>query len=463
MKSSILFLVDHKHRDLQSLCLIGFFLKKKNWNIFYLPLDATDDQIEKINPNIITLPKPSYDLLRVFKWRNKNIKIIIIETEGNPQDLKYKARILIPIDFYFFWNRSVRDRYKNLLKARNIQNSILGFYRSDFLHESLSNLYESKKKILHSIGLNNENKTITIATSSQDSHFSEIRKQQKKKKRNRSLSETARYEDIVKNMIMLRDLTTNFVKEFAKTYPDINIVIKPHPHENVIFWDEFILKLSCSNVKLFVGKTINELLIISNFHISYNVCTTTSEAAVSGLPTMEINSSLSEYIYDYEHLSLPKYRANNIRDMTNFIIKELSSNFDNSIHYNYIKKVNKYIQKYFYNFDGKRCEAYANKINEYWNKVLEKKIATSRLPFYIKIMSKIYLIIKYLKSFLFSKKIEQINKLINEVNQPSEQNIRKFKKIGYKIIDYEYGLFDNRIKSGDEEYWLKKYDKLFFK
>lgn len=463
MKNSILFLVDHKYRDLASLSLIGYYLKKRRWNIFFLPLDATDDQIEKINPNIITLPKPTYDLLRVLKWKKNNIKIVIIESEGNPQDLKYKARILIPIDFYIFWNESIRERYKNLFKDRNIQNSVLGFYRSDFLHESLSGIYESKKKILESIGLNNNNKTITIATSSQDSHFSEIRKQQKKKKRNRSLSETARYEDIVKNMIILRDLTTSFVKEFAHKYTDINIVIKPHPHENVIFWDEFVSKLSVPNVKLFVGKTINELLIISNFHISYNVCTTTSEAAVSGLPTMEINSLLSDHLYDNQHLSLPKYRAKNIKDMINYIIKEFSPNFDSYVDNNYIKKVNEYIKKYYHIFDGKRCQEYAIAINDYWNKVLEKKIETSRLPFYIRVMSKVYLIITYLKKIIFKEKIKQDNKLVNEVNRPSEQNTRKVKKIGSKIVDYEYGLFDNRIKDGDEVYWLQKYDKFFSK
>ncbi len=463
MKSSILFLVDHRYRDLPSLTLIGFFLKKKNWNIFFLPLDATDDQIEKIKPNVITLPKPSYDLSRVFKWRNKNIKIIIIESEGNPPDFKYKHRILIPIDFYIFWNQSVRDGYENLLKARNIQNSVLGFYRSDFLHKSLLHLNGSKKNILNSIGLGNENKTITIATSSQDAHFSEIRLRQKNKKRNRSLSDTAKYEDIVKNMIMLRDLTINFVKEFAKTYPDINIVIKPHPNENVVFWDEFISTLSATNVKLFVGKTINELFLISDFHISYNVCITTAEAATLGLPTMEINTSLSDYLYRNEHLSLPKHRANNIKDMINFIIKDLSGNLNNFTFADYKKRVNEYIQKYFYIFDGRRCEAYAIAIDDYWNKVLEKKIETSRLPMYLEVITKIYLIIKYLKKFIFSKKIKQQNKLENEVNRPHELNIRKIKKIGSKIVDYEYGLFDNRIKAGDEMYWLQKYDKFISK
>jgi hypothetical protein len=262
---------------------------------------------------------------------------------------------------------------------------------------------------------------------------------------------------------MLRDLTTSFIIEFTKKYSDFNIVIKPHPHENVIFWNEFVSKLSAPNVKLFVGKTINELFIISNFHISYNVCTTTSEAAVSGLPTMEINTLLSDQLYDYEHLSLPKYRAQNIKDMINFINKELSPNIDSYINNNYKKKVNEYIKKYYGIFDGKRCEAYAIAIDDYWNKVVEKKIESSILPFYIVVISNIYLIIKYLKKIIFKEKIKQDNKLVNEVNRPSEQNTRKVKKIGCKIVDYEYGLFDNRIKAGDEVYWLQKYDKFFSK
>jgi surface carbohydrate biosynthesis protein len=461
MKNSILFLVDHKHRDLASLSLIGYYLKKKGWNIFFYPMGFVDKKVEEINPSIIVLPKTSWDLLLALKWRNKNRKIIIIESEGNHQDLKIKARILIPLDYYIFWNNNMKDRYRNLLEARKIKYDVLGFYRSDFLHKSFSSIHGSKVDILNELGLNINNKSVTIATSSQDSHFSERRKQEKKKKRNRAFSDTASYEDIVKNMTILRDLTVDFVREFSKKNPNINIIIKPHPHENVVFWDNFISTISRPNVKLFVGKTINQLILISDFHIAYNVCTSTAEAAIFGLPTLEINTYMSDKLYDQVHLSLPKYRKKKIEDISGSILKEFSQdNNEHIINEEYSKKVNNYISEYFHIFDGLRCKAYANAIDNYWHNFLKGNIEKSIVPFYVVIISKIILLINFIKIIFFSKKIEENIKLINEVNKPSEQNIRKTKKIGTKIVDMEYGLFDNRIKPGDEQYWLSKFNNL---
>ena len=464
MKNSIVFLVDHKYRDLASLSLIGYYLKKRGWNIFFYPMGFSSKKIEEINPSIIVLPKANFDLLEALKWRNKNKKIFIIETEGNHQDLKIKARILIPIDYYIFWNNSMKDRYRDLLEKRKIKYDVLGFYRSDFLHKSFTSIHGSKFEILNELGLNIHNKSVTIATSSQDSHFSEQRRQEKKKKRNRAFSETAPYENIVKNMTIMRDLTLDFVTEFSKKNPNINIIIKPHPHENVVFWDNFISKISRPNVKLFVGKTINQLLLISDFHIAYNVCTSTAEAAISGLPTLEINTNSSDNLYDKEHLSLPKYRAKKTEDICKSILIEFSQkNIEEIINQEYSRKINNYVSKYFHVFDGLRCKAYSDAIDNYWHNFLKGNIEKSIVPFYIVVISKIILLRDFIKNNFFSKKNEENIKLINEVNNPSKENIRRIKKIGTNIVDYEYGLYDNRIKIGDEKIWLNKYAKMGIK
>lgn len=463
MANSILFLVDHKYRDLKALSLIGFFLKKKNWQVFFLPLDVKDEKIDKINPNIVVLPKPTFDTLRVIRWSKLNRKIVIIESEGNPQDLKYKARILIPIDYYIFWNKLIKDRYNKLLTCRNIYSEVIGFYRSDFLHNSLKSLNRSKAEVLASIGLNNNNKIVTIATSSQDSHFSKKRLKEKKKKRNRNLSETASYDLIVTNMLTLRNLCVDFIKEFSFKNPGINIVIKPHPHENVVFWHELIEKISLPNVKIFLGNSINELLNISDFHIAYNVCTTTAEASISGLATMELNTVLSEKLYDLEHLSLPKYRATEVNEMSDYILSEFLKKNSKDIDIPYKKRVDNYISKYFHIFDGKRCAAYAYSIDKYYLDSKEKRITKSKFPTYLKLITLFISLKRLMINIFFKKKIISNFEIIKQVNRPSERNQRKIKKIGSKIVDYEYGLFDNRIKPEDAQYWIYKFEDFFVK
>ena len=56
----VLFIVDHKHRDLAASALIGFYLKKDGYEVAYCAPWHEDKIVKEFSPNIIVLPKPIY-------------------------------------------------------------------------------------------------------------------------------------------------------------------------------------------------------------------------------------------------------------------------------------------------------------------------------------------------------------------------------------------------------------------
>jgi len=64
--------------------------------------------------------------------------------------------------------------------------------------------------------------------------------------------------------------------------------VKPHPHENAVFWSDVIQKMDRRNIVLVVGEPINHLLRVSDLRAAFNVCTTTVEALLAGVPSIRL-------------------------------------------------------------------------------------------------------------------------------------------------------------------------------
>jgi len=47
--------------------------------------------------------------------------------------------------------------------------------------------------------------------------------------------------------------------------------------------------------------------------------------------------------------------------------------------------------------------------------------------------------------------------LIREVNAPSAANTRATRQINGVLVDQEFGLFDNRMRPGDERDWMDRF------
>jgi len=460
LERKILFLVDHKHRDLPGLVLIGFHLEKMySWHTSFVAVGQEDEVLDTLKPDYVVIPKPTYDIRQLLKWKLGNTKIVVIETEGNPQDHKYKYRIRVKPDLFLFWNKNIHDRYYEEL-APVTKTEVLGFYRSDLLHENWKQAFMDRSSFLKHHGLDPKNQTVTIATSSQESHLSNKRLKEKHKRRINSLEQTGDYFKIAENHIILRNIVEEFLQTSPSQFPNFNFVLKPHPHENAVYWKQLIEKFGHKNLALSLGHPINDVLSCSDFHIAYNVCTTTVEAGLAGVPNVEIHTKNSKLLYADEHLGLPKYRANCAKELNALLTKELltASSESQKTKWNSSPMLKKYVSKYLHKFDGNRCHAYAEFI-EKWHK---SNLRKSNLSISFLEQIKFSLALAALKGLYclrqFSTNKLNSKELQDSVNKPSASENSEL--IKGKYVHKDFGLFDNRIQLGDEKEWFNKFEQI---
>lgn len=433
----ILFLVDHKHRDLPGLSLISHYLHQWGYEPRLVAAWQEEPVIDEFDPGFIVLNKPVYDEKRMLRWRTEGRLLIVIDTEGASQHIHHKMKITIPPDLFLFWSEREKEKYVQDLPAGSL--AVAGCPRLDFMHPDWMWLYPERHELLQRVGLPRDRLTITFATSTQDTHFDEGYAKGKGQLRHRILSETPRYTDIVANMRHMRDISVKMLSCIATRYTDINFLIKPHPNENVIFWQELIRELPHrENFRLFAGRTINEMLRVSDLHIAHNACTTTFEALLAKIPVAEIQTEMSRRILHEDHLNLPTYVASSAEDICAVIETEIygrGSRCDKS------DNLETYIYKYYHKFDGNRCADYAQMLSKF---MLDREGQVGvRRPV-------------WLEPRLYGLGARQFYSNVRRSLSRTFRPVVDVKPAGEHMID-ALGRFDNRMKPGDEEAWIGKF------
>ena len=99
----VLFIVDHKHRDLAASALIGFYLKKDGYEVAYCAPWHEDKIVKEFSPNIIVLPKPIYKNHIFASWKINDIKVAVNDVEGNLQqkDLGFLKQKIFPYQYFY--------------------------------------------------------------------------------------------------------------------------------------------------------------------------------------------------------------------------------------------------------------------------------------------------------------------------------------------------------------------------
>jgi len=456
----ILFLVDHKHRDLPGLALIGYFLKQMGHQVKYVALWQERELIKSFDPKYIVLPKPLYERNRLIRFKLSGRKTVVINTEGSPQDKLFKMNIEVSPDLYFFWNKSQLELDQSSLVNADTISTLAGCPRMDFHHKNMANLFPTREVLLTRYGLSLDSKTITIATSTQDVDFDDVEIENMNAIRNRILSETADYRDLVKNQRKCRLFLKEMIQHIVTVYPNVNIIVKPHPNENISYWRKLVDSHSGANVYLCIGEPLNHLLKVSDLHIALNVCTTTFESLLKGVPVVEIHSDMSEALFEEEHLFLSPYTVKTIQEVDAAIQKELFGDTSSLDDPKQIKKLQKYIEKYFCKVDGCRCYEHAKEIDVFI------KGTTNTAPLSV--------VKSMLKFFGFHKKqlayfvINELMRPVHKLRGVAKSLVTTVSPLGddKPIVKQESdskidirGRYDNRINFGDEEYWNEKFEQ----
>jgi hypothetical protein len=99
----------------------------------------------QFDPGFVVLPKPVYDYERLIRWKRDGRRLIVLETEGNPQGWEFEMHIRISPDLYLFWNEAMAARYRPQLSESQTTVAVAGFPRSDFLHPRLARVFPDRR------------------------------------------------------------------------------------------------------------------------------------------------------------------------------------------------------------------------------------------------------------------------------------------------------------------------------
>jgi surface carbohydrate biosynthesis protein len=449
----VLFIVDHKYRDLPSLSLIGYFLRQMGYEVRYVALWQEDPVIRSFKPRHLVLPKPLYELRRLFRFKIGGHRLIVINTEGNPGGKTFKMNIEVPPDLYFFWNESqLQIDSANLSGGKTIF-KLAGCPRTDFFRDGFCNLFPSREELLKQYKLSKGRKTITVATSTANVDLIGESLKRKIVILKRQTIEMEDFEKAIHNKKALKDMTVGLVRYIVSKYPDLNIVIKPHPNESIIFWQNFVASLPTDNIHLCIGEPINNLLRVSDLHIAHNACTTTFESLLSGVPAVEIHADQTMELFKTDRLQLPTYIVKTVEDIDRAIDRELyHADKGEDRNGKRDKILRSYIRKYYFKIDGLRCYEHARVIADFVEDFSNESINYGKfnlnhpefIPLYTKLQAK----------WILSTILQGMG---NVFRNPAPGNAQPDRMPYDKLID-DRGVYDSRVKQGDEEYWFKKFE-----
>ena len=122
------------------------------------------------------------------------------------------------------------------------------------------------------------------------------------------------------NMLLMMQAIRNLSKEI----PSQNILIRPHPSEEIKTWNEFVSSLDVKNVKnvkvIFGSDSINPWLIAAKRVISHN-CTTSLESALLGNISINYLPFLKEE-FEYDIPKACSHTVRNYFELKDLIVKK---------------------------------------------------------------------------------------------------------------------------------------------
>ena len=402
MKPNIVFFVDHKYRDMMSLSKIAYSLRKKN-NIFFLS-NLHFNLISLFDYAILLKPQLPDNLVKEINDNIIKTKIFIIPSEGMLQDDGVAIPSFLPY-CWFHWSDYEKNKYRKYEIEKNVEMKSLGCQRIEFITDK-----KSRDMILDFYKFEElKNKKITIASSLHECFFDKDTLRKKKERLKKHYSKSLDYDLYVKNSNLLLERLTKNLIILCKKYKNYKFILRPHPNEKIDFWIDFKNKLNSKNFDLDLGSNIVNLITSSSLHISLNGCTTTVEAKLANIPTLELHTIYSEKLYHGDHL--------NIADYISYTESDILVPFNDMQKNKLInKKINHlYLKKYFNNALSLNTKKYSEEIQKRLIPIQNNKISRLFNLFKINLVLNKYKFFDILKVIKFSNKNQNIGKFDHRI------------------------------------------------
>ncbi|YCM46040.1 surface carbohydrate biosynthesis protein [Verrucomicrobiaceae bacterium 227] len=292
---TVVILVDLKKRDLMGCVLMAHQLKKLGVTTHLEPLESWRSCLYAWKPDMVIfnhlLHKHITDLSEQLK--RDGILVACLLNEG--LCLKDSARAYLSepqfpnvhCDLFLTWNELHRDA---LIKTEFVspkENAVVtGCPRFDFYHEPWSNFYRKERTTkLTSVLVNT---TFALA------HFFH-RSPEERQSLFRALGdgkipEALDYNQLIEDHYHGRNHLINYLRPLLAS-GDFQITLRPHPREEIVFYEELIAGLPADQQNLISidqGESVFGAILNSDIVLNCEDCTTSVESWISKKPTLTL-------------------------------------------------------------------------------------------------------------------------------------------------------------------------------
>jgi len=284
----VLFFIEHVVRELFADVLIAELLNRISINASlrttkYRPFLSAI----KNNPKIVIVPwyTSGKGSERVFREIKHTLNPILINSHEEQISIGLTENFIYgesnsAIDYHFCWGK----KYALELIQRGICDStqifITGSPRIDLLKLKYFKV-SSKSLLSKKFSLNEEKPWILFCSNFSPANFgySEILDLKKKKINGESL---------VNIFKKARLEWEKWISNLAVAFPEVELIIRPHPGENQMYYDILCNKLNCNNIKIIRQGPIHEWMDASDVILTWT-STSMIESWVMGKPTFSMN------------------------------------------------------------------------------------------------------------------------------------------------------------------------------
>ena len=383
-----LLLCDHKWRDLPNLCAIKLALERLGSRAL---ISATKDayaHATAFNPDVVVFNHLHSERYRTFAriLKENGRTVVVLPTEGTARP-EYESigagefSDYSDVDLFLAWSSKAADDVGRRWSKAGTRTQAVGCTRFDFHHPRFAKVVTTREMFCTQLGLDPSRSIVTWATAYAYASLNGEAPKSRIAQFERGAVEIGIKECLRRIGVDLLDLPAIFSEgrevatdaffEATKALPDVQFVIKPHPLEDLGYYQRRLADSGLGNVRFCPQDYIWNILRASDVHV-HRQCTTAVEAWMWGRPTIEMGMDR------HPARAWPEREAgSDVAEDGKSLIELLRYRLATPVDAKLRDYRTNYIQTWFGAADGHRCEAAARAIHHCG---LEHRTASSRRP-----------------------------------------------------------------------------------
>ena len=369
----ILLICDHKWRDLPNLIALKVRLEHRfEHTVVLTPVKDMGAMFHLFEPHCVVFNHMNLGPFRQFAKRlqEDGAAVVVLPTEGRPS-----RKELLPVtygkytdysnvDLYLSWSAEVERNMVQLGTLLPDHIETVGCTRFDFYREPLCRMVSTRERFCAKHDLDPDRPIVTWATQYNYARFLHENQEFNRKDLTR-LGVKACFEAVGYDIERLpedqhyeRLAAADAFFEVARARPQVQFIIKPHPGEDIAFYQERVKRASLPNVSFIFQEYIWDLLNATDLHL-HQACTTAIEGWLLRKPTVEMKLD-NRLPFVWDEMEAGSDKAESAADLGDIVDSYLTGH---TLSEGMQSRREQHIEKWFYKVDGRRCQEAARHID----------------------------------------------------------------------------------------------------